>query len=362
MSEPLRLRPIGHSGIRASRIALGAMNWGDQYLSGPELDECARILDRYRDAGGNLIDTAHGYAQGHSEAIVGELTRPDREYWVLSTKYGRSDRPTDPNAGGASTKNMIRQLEQSLTRLHTDYIDVYWCHAWDRYTPIEEVMAGLHALVQAGKVRAIGLSNFPADLVAEADTLARERHWTRLAGIQLPYSLIERHVEQDYLPMARRRGLTPCTWEPLGAGLLTGRFGTDREETDSRIHTTIYRNHKLTDRNRRIAEELNQAATILGVPAAQLALAWTLHHPATIPIVGARTATQISDTLGAAHLALPDEIVTRLDNASRPALTYPADLLNLDDTVDPLGPYGTTRHLMDAATHAEAVAHNGPDR
>jgi aryl-alcohol dehydrogenase-like predicted oxidoreductase len=222
----MRYKLLGRTGLRVSELCLGAMIFGDDRGGwGTTKDEAARIVERFAQAGGNLVDTANYYARGQSERIVGELIKPERERWVLSTKYTLTMRPDDPNGGGAHRKSLVQSLEASLRRLGTDYVDLYWVHIWDAFTPVEEVVRALDDAVSAGKVLYVGISDTPAWIVAQAVTLADLRGWTRFAGLQVPYSLVERSVERELLPMAPRPG---C--DRLGARAA----GTRRDRADPR--------------------------------------------------------------------------------------------------------------------------------
>jgi aryl-alcohol dehydrogenase-like predicted oxidoreductase len=327
--DAMRYKLLGRTGLRVSELCLGTMTFGEDWGWGAPKHECARILDAFAEAGGNFIDTASLYTNGSSERIVGELIAPDRDRWVLATKYGLNDRLEDPNAGGAHRKSLIRQLEASLERLGTDYIDVYWLHVWDAFTPVEEVVRALDELVRAGKVRYVGISDTPAWLVSQAVTLADLRGLTRFAALQVPYSLLRREVERDLLPMARTLDLTVTTWEPLGGGLLSGRYGTDRDlPRDTRITATQYRELMLTERNLAIADRLNAVAESRGATPAQVAIAWVRaqqHRATIVPVLGARRREQIEDSLGALDLELSEDELTRLDETSRIELGFPHD-------------------------------------
>src|SRR5829696_6097273 len=199
----MRYKLLGRTGLRVSEFCLGAMIFGDSRGGwGASRDEAARIVERFAAAGGNFIDTANYYAGGESERIVGELIAADRERWVVATKYACSLNPTDPNAGGGHRKSLVQSLESSLRRLGTDYIDLLWLHIWDAFTPVEEVVQALADQVRAGKVLYLGISDTPAWLVSQAVSLADLRGWTRFAALQIPYSLVERTVERELLPMA----------------------------------------------------------------------------------------------------------------------------------------------------------------
>ena len=325
----MRYKLFGRTGLRVSELCLGAMTFGEDWGWGAPKDECARILDAYAEAGGNFIDTANLYTNGTSERIVGELIAPERDRWVLATKYALNVRPDDPNAGGSHRKSLTQALDASLKRLRTDYIDIYWVHVWDVFTPVEEVVRALDDAVSAGKVLYVGISDTPAWLVSRAVTLADLRGWTRFAGLQVPYSLVWRDVERDLLPMAQALDLAVTTWGALGSGLLTGRYGSDRARPEgTRIATTEFGAQMLTERNLSIADELNSVASERGSTPARVAMAWVrAQQPngAIIPIVGARSREQIEDGLGAVDINLSEGEIERLDAVSRIKLGFPHD-------------------------------------
>jgi aryl-alcohol dehydrogenase-like predicted oxidoreductase len=322
----MRYKLLGRTGLRVSELCLGAMTFGRTQW-GASADEAGRILESFAGAGGNFIDTANYYAEGESERIVGDLIAADRERWVLSTKYTLSMRPHDPNAGGTHRKSLVQALEASLRRLRTEYIDLYWVHIWDEFTPVEEVVRALDDVVSAGKVLYVGISDTPAWIVAQAVTLADLRCWTRFAGMQVPYSLVERSVERDLLPMALTLELAVTAWSPLGGGLLTGRYGTDRERpADTRI--AAFGETGLSERKLAIADAVNAVAAERGASSAQVAIAWVRaqqDRSVIVPILGARHREQLEDTLGALKLELSDDELARLDDASRIELGFPHD-------------------------------------
>jgi aryl-alcohol dehydrogenase-like predicted oxidoreductase len=322
------------------------MVFGDTRGSWGATPEDAReIFTAFAEAGGNFIDTANYYAQGNSERVVGELIKPERDRWVLSTKYTLNTRPGDPNAGGNHRKAMVQALHGSLDRLGTDYIDVYWVHCRDEFTPVEEIVRALDDLVGSGKVLYAGVSDTPAWQVSQAVTLADLRGWTRFAGLQVPYSLVERAVERDLLPMARSLELTVTAWSPLGDGLLTGRYGTGWPLPDGTRIAGVGASHRLTERNLRIADAVNEIAASRGVTSAQVAIAWILAQQpraAIIPIVGTRTPGQFKDNLGALSVLLSAAELERLDEVSRIELGFPHDFAGMALA------YGQTYDLIDS--------------
>lgn len=318
---------LGKSGLRVSEVCLGAMTFGEERSWGTPKAESRRIFDAFIAAGGNFIDTANYYAKGTSERYLGEFIKAARDQFVLSTKYSASTDPTDLNAGGNQRKNMVRAVEASLKRLNTDYIDLYWLHAWDGITPTEEVMRAFDDLVRAGKVLYIGISDTPAWVVSEANMLAEMRGWTRFVGLQIPYSLIERTVERDLLPMAQAGNLAVTCWGALGAGVLTGKYsGMAGEASHNRGELG---NDRFTKRNIQIADEVVSIAKELDRSPSQIALAWVRQQPyqRLIPILGARTLPQLEDNLGYLKCALNAEHLERLDQVSNIEKGFPYSLL-----------------------------------
>ena len=342
----MRYKLFGRTGLRVSELCLGTMTFGEDWGWGAPEAECARILDAFAEAGGNFVDTADVYTDGSSERILGRLVASDRDRWVLATKYASSTRPEDPNAGGAHRKNLVRAVEASLRRLGTDYVDVYWVHVWDVFTPVDEVVRALDDVVAAGKVRYVAISDAPAWIVSQAATLADLRGWTRCAGIQVPYSLIRRDAEREMLPMARSLDIAVTAWEPLGGGLLTGRYGSDRRPpADTRIAGTALYGERVTDRTLAVADVVNGIAAERGVSSARVAIAWLRGRQRSgvvIPVVGARRREQLADSLGAADLDLAPEELQRLDAVSAIPLGFPHDFEGRDVA------YGRTGPLVDS--------------
>src|SRR5689334_3502547 len=219
----MRYRLLGKSGLRVSEICLGTMTFGEDWGWGAGAEDARKIYDAFRKAGGNFIDTANVYTNGSSERFVGEFIKGHREAVVVATKYTNANPGTDPNAAGNQRKSMVQALEASLKRLGTDYIDLYWMHIWDQITPVEEVMRGFDDLVRQGKILYAGVSDAPAWWISQANTIAELRGWTPFVGLQIEYSLLERTVERELLPMAAALGLGVTAWSPLAGGLLTGK-------------------------------------------------------------------------------------------------------------------------------------------
>jgi aryl-alcohol dehydrogenase-like predicted oxidoreductase len=320
----MRYRLLGNSGLRVSEVILGAMTFGDADGVGAAPAECRRMVDLYADAGGNVIDTAINYRGGASESIVGELLTGRRDRFVLSTKYTVSRDTSDPNAAGNHRKNLLISLETSLRRLRTDYVDLYWVHIWDRLTPVEETIQALDDAVRSGKVLYVGISDTPAWVIARADTLAQWRGWARIDAIQVPYSLVKRDIERELLPMAEAARMSVATWSPLAGGVLSGKYAEPSNGSARRRLTS----DSVTDRERRVAGAVRDVAHELGFTPAQVALAWVMSRSTIIhPILGARTAGQLSENLGAVQCRLPEACVQRLDAASQFDIGFPTDFL-----------------------------------
>jgi aryl-alcohol dehydrogenase-like predicted oxidoreductase len=332
-------RLLGRSGLRVSPLSLGGMTIGADWGWGADTAESQRMVDLYLDRGGNFVDTADVYTNGASERLLGQFLGKRREQVVLATKYTSSTDPANPNASGNHRRNMVRSVEASLRRLDTDYIDLLYLHAWDATTPVEEVLRGMDDLVRSGKIVYVGISDTPAWQVARMQTVADLRGWAPLVALQIPYSLVERTVERELVPMAAELGLGVIPWSPLGSGVLTGKYtradldhAGDADPAGSRRNVAAG-NGMLTERALGIADVVGEVAGELGVTPAQVALAWTLVNPAvTSPIVGARTAAQLENNLGALDVALGPEHLARLDAASAVELGFPHDFLALPMT------------------------------
>lgn len=343
MTQTLTLdsyRLLGRSGLRVSPMALGTMTFGADWGWGAEKEESRRIFDAYLDRGGNFIDTANRYTEGSSERFVGEFARGRRDRLVIATKYTLPTDPTDPNSGGNGRKSMVRSVEDSLRRLGTDYIDLFYLHAWDFTTPADEILRSMDDLVRAGKLVHLGVSDLPAWEVARMQTIADLRGWSPLVALQIEYSLIERTGERELIPMARELGLGVIPWSPLGSGVLTGKYSRADLAPDaapgvsgaSRKHVALG-NGALSERSLGIAETAKEIASEVGATPAQIALAWTLLNPAvTAPLIGARTLAQLEDNLGALEVVLTPDQRARLDAASAISLGFPHDFLALPMT------------------------------
>jgi aryl-alcohol dehydrogenase-like predicted oxidoreductase len=331
----MKYKILGRSGLRVSELCLGAMTFGEELGTGASEAVSRQIYDRYREAGGNFVDTANIYTLGTSERMLGDFVRPERDQVVLASKYSMTSNPADPNASGNHRKNMVQALEASLQRLGTDYLDLFWVHGWDQVTRIDEVMRGLDDLVRAGKVLHIGASNMPAWLVSQANTLANERNMTPFTALQLHYNLVERSIEADFFDLAKAQDMALTAWSPLAGGLLSGKFNRDAEvkaAADARLNKAAYGPAMLAEHRIRIAEGLAELARTMGCEASQLALAWLLQRAAgsVIPIIGARSLAQFETNLQCLGISLNQTQIEELDALNVPPPVYPASLFKTD--------------------------------
>ncbi|WP_329056030.1 aldo/keto reductase [Amycolatopsis sp. NBC_01488] len=315
---------LGRSGLRVSRLALGTMNFGTggfHAAYGKTEDEARPIFREYLDQGGNFVDTADFYTAGESETILGRLITEAnaRDRVVLTTKFTNSVDPGDPNAGGNGRKHLVRALEASLRRLGTDYVDLFLLHTWDRLTPVEEVVRTLDDLVRAGKIRYAGLSDVPAWYAARAQSIAEAHALTPLINLQLPYSLVQRQIETEHIPMGQNLGMGVTAWSPLAGGFLTGKYrdgGTEGRLGDAQTWT---------ERDWQLLKPLEEVAGKLGVTMAQVAINWVATQPGIASaIVGASSAGQLGAGMAALDFEIPAELRATLDEASAtpPASVY----------------------------------------
>src|ERR1043166_6595269 len=335
MSANMNYQLLGRSGLRVSDLCLGAMTFGEEWGWGAPKEEAKKIYDAFREAGGNFVDTANVYTNGSSERFVGEFIASHRGEVVLATKYTNANPGNDANAGGNQRKNMVQAVEASLKRLGTDYIDLYWLHTWDQITPVEEVMRAFDDLVRAGKVLYIGISNASAWVVAKSNTLAELRGWTRYVGLQIEYSLLERTVERELIPLARDQAMTVLAWSPLRSGILTGKYLPENKGAggnESRLNTEMMKEFaSITEAGHQTVRGVLAIARELGATAAQVALAWLRHRSVpVIPIIGARKLTQLEDNLKSFDITFSPDQLRRLDEVSAVPMGYPLDLLKQD--------------------------------
>lgn len=356
---------LGRSGLRVSPFTLGTMTFGTEWGWGSEESTARNIFDHYLEAGGNVLDTADGYTNGKSEELLGKFIKETgfRDRIVLATKFTFSSNPANPNAGGNGRKNIYRALHGSLQRLKTDYIDLYWLHAWDTITPVEEVVSTLNDLVREGKILHYGFSDTPAWYVARAYTLAEKEGKARLAALQLEYSLVERNIEREHVPVAQELGLAICPWSPIAGGFLAGKYkregsssrgeGRLEQTKDHPVLGAVLRN----DQNWRIVDAVVDAAKKIGKTPAQVALNWVATQPGvTSTIIGATKLAQLEDNFAALEFTIPAELRQKLDEVSalppaHPYVFFGGQLQSMIHGSAPIQPWRPAR-----ATGASALA------
>jgi len=337
----MRYKLLGKTGLRVSELALGTMTFGQEWGWGASKEESRKMFDAYAGAEGNFIDTANRYTNGTSEQLVGEFIEKDRDHFVLATKYTLFTRRDDPNSSGNHRKNMLQSLEASLKRLKTDRIDLYWVHAWDFMTPIEEVMRSLDDMVRAGKILYAGISDTPAWVVSRADMLADFHGWTPFAAMQLRYSLIDRTIEREHLPMARSLDMAVTAWGVLGTGVLSVKSSAEKGEGGRGAWKKPQ-----TEKTAAILKTVETIAKEKGCTPSEVALNWVRQQKGVlIPIIGARTASQIRDNLDCLNYELTSEEIGRLDAVSRIDLGFPYDFLEMENIRDLV--YGGTYSKID---------------
>jgi aryl-alcohol dehydrogenase-like predicted oxidoreductase len=324
----MEFRTLGRTGVKVSPLCLGAMMFGA--WGNTDHDESIRIIHRALEAGVNFVDTADVYSRGESEEIVGKALRGRRDHVVLATKV-HGTMGDDPNQRGNSRRWIVQEVEASLRRLGTDWIDLYQIHRFEPDTDLDETLGALTDLVRAGKIRAFGSSTFPAEVIVEAQWTAERRGRERFVTEQPPYSLLVRGVERDVLPVCLRYGMGVITWSPLAGGWLTGRYrkGADppRSSRAERIPARFDLSMPENQRKLEVADALAVLAEDAGLSLVHLAIAFVLQHPAvTSAIIGPRTMEQLESQLGAADVTLDTELLDRIDELASPGTTInPAD-------------------------------------
>lgn len=314
----MRYKLLGKSGLKVSELCLGTMTFGDDWGWGADRAESQKQFDLFTGAGGNFIDTANLYTNGSSEKLVGEFIHSDREHFVLATKYtlATPDTGMRPSHYGNSRKNMMHAVEASLKRLDTDYIDLYYLHAWDKLTPVEEVLRAMDDLVRQGKVNYFAFSDTPAWVIGYAVAKAETMGWTRPIGIQVPYDLVGRSIENEIIPMAGALDITVLPWGILRAGKLLGKYSKDSDHDgptrDNPDEVTV------TEAEQNVIDKVAELAQKYDVSRAQVCLNWVRQNPEAqiIPILGARTARQLEDNLACLDWQLSDEDYQALAQAS----------------------------------------------
>lgn len=340
---------LGRSGLHVSPYCLGAMTFGEDLGWGASVEVSEAIISEYLEQGGNFIDTANIYTWGHSEKIIGDYfaARPGlRDSVVLGTKFFCNLHPGDPNAGGANRKSIIRQCEESLRRLQTDYIDIYWLHNWDPTIPVEETLRGLDDLVRAGKIRYVGISDLPAWVVSQAQMVSMFKGFTPIAAMQIEYSLLQRTVEGELIPAAVHHGIAVTPWGPLKNGQLTGKYSR-QDANPAGGRSAIVKGP--TDAQWDIIDVLREVAHDAGVTMAEAALAWVRARPGvTSTLIGARTVEQLNTNLASLAVRLSDEQTAKLNDASEPQLNFPANI----HTMGPVLAYGGS--TVDGRTYPDS--------
>ncbi len=317
---------LGNSGLRVSELCLGTMTFGEDWDWGANFETCQQLFETFAEAGGNFIDTANLYTNGTSEQYVGQLVAKNRDRWVIATKY-TFNTGGDINTSGNHRKNMVQAIEASLQRLQLNYIDLLWLHAWDFTTPVEEVMRAFDDLIKAGKVLYIGISDTPAWIVSQANTLASLRGWTPFIGLQIEYSLRQRTPDRDLLPMAAAFNLGITAWSPLGGGVLTGKYNQTSPAAGRLSDPDSLA--KIEQRDLDITAEVLQIAEEMGRPPAQVALNWIRQQPGNIiPIIGARNLEQLQENLDCLSFTLSLPQMQKLNQVSQVSLGFPHDFLN----------------------------------
>src|SRR6202167_102272 len=313
----MQYRALGKTGIKVSPYCLGAMMFGG--LGNADHDDCIRIIHKALDFGINFIDTADRYSRGESEEIVGKALKGKRDNIVLATKV-HGPMGEDPNSQGNSRRWIMQAVEASLRRLQTDHIDLYQIHRPSPDTDIEETLSVLTALMRAGKVRAIGSSTFPASEIVEAQWVAERRGLARFRTEQPPYSILNRSIEQEVLPVCQKYGMGALVWSPLAKGMLTGRYRKDQALPES-LRVKVFPKQMSDERNLEAVERLIPIAEQAGLSLTHMAVAFVMAHPGvTSAILGPRTMQQLDDLLAGAEVALSDEILDRIDEIVPPAI------------------------------------------
>jgi aryl-alcohol dehydrogenase-like predicted oxidoreductase len=320
------------SGLRVSNLALGTGNFGTAWPFGSTKEESKQVFDRYAGAGGNFIDTADGYQAGQSESFLGEFLASERDNFVLASKYSMGTR--DMQTTGNSRKTMMRAVEESLKRLKTDRLDLYWVHLSDGQTPVEEIVRGLDDLVTAGKINYAGFSNFPAWRIANASLLADLRGWAPVVGIQVEYNLIERTADRELLPMAEALGLGVAFWSPLAGGTLTGKYRSKEVDPNTRraLGAGVLVKDEKGERETRVIDLLEKIAAETDKKVIDIALAWIRQKHdesslSTVTVIGPRNIKQLEDNLSSIGFSLTKDQISQLNEISQIDLGSPHEVI-----------------------------------
>ncbi|HMV79313.1 MAG TPA: aldo/keto reductase [Leptospiraceae bacterium] len=318
----MRYKLLGRSGLRVSELCLGTMTFGEEWGWGAGKEESFQMYKKFIDAGGNFIDTANRYTEGTSEKFLGEFIGSERPNIVLATKYTLFEDKRYLNRSGNHRKNMVQSLENSLKRLKTDYIDLYYLHVWDSTTPEDEILRALDDMVRAGKILYIGISDTPAWIVSRCNTLAELMGWSRFISLQVEYSLIERTPERDLIPMAEHMGLALAGWAPIAGGVLSGKY---LEGETGRVKEGSPR---LNERAVKIAKKTAEIAKSKNCTPTQVAVRWVMQkNRINVPIIGARKLSQLEDSLTSADIELNENEMKELNEVSGIELGFPHDFI-----------------------------------
>ena len=305
----MKYRYLGNTGVQVSSLCMGTMTFGRE----ADAAECRAMFNQCREAGVNFFDCANVYNKGQAEIILGELISDCRDELIVTSKFG-GPMSSGLNDRGASRRNLVSSLDASLKRLNTDYIDIYFLHHLDEYTPIEETLRALDDVVAQGKVRCTGVSNFAAWQIAKALGVAAHNGWTPFHCVQPMYNLVKRQAEVEILPLAQSENLAVISYNPLGGGLLTGKYGKNRQAEQGRLtNDDMYQNRYADQWMYDAAVKFTQFAADNGYHPVSLAVAWVAHHPAvTAPIMGARNVEQLKDSLKAADIELSSGLYSEI--------------------------------------------------
>jgi len=323
----MKYKILGKTGIKVSEMCLGTMTFGTDWGWGADKAESQKMFDIFLKHGGNFIDTANIYTKQSSETFLGEFIQKERKNLVLATKYTLNEY-AELNRSGNNRKNMIESVEESLRRLNTDYIDLYYVHAWDYLTDPEELMRNLEYLVSSGKVLTIGISDTPAWIVSRCNTIAEQRGWTPFSAYQVEYCLSERTVERDIIPCAEAYDMSIAAWGPLGAGLLTGKY---INPDDSPKRMVPGKSRRLLGKNLEIAQKVMEVAVDSDMTPAQLAINWQRAQSPNIScLFGARSAAQCEENMQSLNYEITDEQLIALNETTQIDMGFPRDFLDTD--------------------------------
>ncbi|RIJ42489.1 aldo/keto reductase [Pontibacter oryzae] len=353
----MNYKTLGKSGLRVSSLCLGTMTFGEDWGIGATPQEAEKILNHYTEAGGNFLDTANVYGNGHSEKIIGDLVgkhSSKRNQMVIGTKFSSSGHAGNPNGGGTGSKSMLENLDNSLRRLQTDYLDIYWVHSWDWHTPFEEVMRSLEHVVASGKVRYLGISNTPAWKIAQSQMYAQVKGWAPFVGLQIEYSLLERSVEDELVPMALEMGLGITPYSPLSGGLLSGKYSRENQGKDQEGRLAAMGGVNLGEKELLILDKLKEIAENHNTTVPATALAWLMSKPGvSAPIIGARKLEHLKSNMEALTVKLSADEIASLDALSVPPPTavtknsaFTQSFIHGDIEINGIKPHALPTHMQ----------------